>query len=69
MSVLGGIIGIGMGISGSWLVSGVTGWVTEISPETMLLSLAFAGSVGIFFGFYPARKASGLNPIDALRYE
>ena len=69
MSVLGGIVGIGIGAAGSWLVSSLTGWETVISPGTMVISLAFAGSVGIFFGFYPARKASSLNPIDALRYE
>ena len=69
MSVFGGIIGIGVGAAGSWLLSILTGWATVISPETVVISLAFAGSVGIFFGFYPARKASSLNPIEALRYE
>jgi len=69
MSVFGGIIGIGVGVTGSWLLSYLTGWATVISPETAVISLAFAGSVGIFFGFYPARKASSLNPIEALRYE
>ncbi len=69
MSVLGGIIGIGAGAAGSWLLSALTGWATVISPETVVVALTFSGAVGVFFGFYPARKASSLNPIDALRYE
>lgn len=69
MSVFGGIIGIGVGAAGSWLLSALTGWATVISPETVMVALTFAGAVGVFFGFYPARKASSLNPIDALRYE
>jgi putative ABC transport system permease protein len=69
MSVFGGIIGIGVGVAGSWLLSLLTGWATVISPDTVAVALTFAGAVGIFFGFYPARKASSLNPIDALRYE
>ncbi len=69
MSVFGGIIGIGVGAAGSWLLSALTGWATVISPETVVVALTFSGAVGVFFGFYPARKASSLNPIDALRYE
>ncbi len=69
MSLLGGAIGIAVGFTGSRLLGHFTGWGTAVSPATVVLALAFSASVGIFFGFYPARKAAGLNPIDALRYE
>ncbi|MGE5235089.1 MAG: ABC transporter permease [Acidobacteriota bacterium] len=69
MSLLGGAIGIAAGFAGARVLGHFTGWSTVVSPPTVLLALAFSASVGIFFGFYPARKAAGLNPIDALRYE
>ncbi len=69
MSVLGGIIGVGIGFAGSSLLGRFTGWSTVISPETVAIALVFSAGVGIFFGFYPARKAAGLDPIEALRYE
>ena len=69
MSLLGGAIGIAVGFAGARLLGHFTGWSTAVSPPIVLLALAFSASVGIFFGFYPARKAAGLNPIDALRYE
>jgi putative ABC transport system permease protein len=69
MSLLGGAIGIAAGFAGASLLGRFTGWNTVVSPPTVVLALAFSASVGIFFGFYPARKAAGLNPIDALRYE
>jgi len=47
----------------------LTGWNTVVSPETVVIAIVFSAAVGIFFGFYPARKAAALNPIDALRYE
>ena len=69
MSVLGGLLGVGVGFSGAALLGHVMGWATVISSETVLMALAFAAGVGVFFGFYPARKAAALNPIEALRYE
>ena len=69
MSVLGGLIGVGIGFGGASILGQFTGWNTVVSPETVLVALVFSAGVGIFFGFYPARKAAALNPIDALRYE
>ena len=69
MSVLGGVIGLGVGFAGASLLGSLTGWNTVVLPETVLIAIVFSAAVGIFFGFYPARKAAALNPIDALRYE
>ena len=69
MSVLGGLIGLGVGIGGAALLGHLTGWSTAISPATVVIALGFSAAVGVFFGFYPARKAAALNPIEALRYE
>ena len=69
MSILGGLIGIGIGISGSNIISKFAGWPTFISTSSILLAVIFSMAVGVFFGFYPARKASLLSPIEALRYE
>jgi len=69
LSLLGGLIGILLGISASMIISRASGWPVIVSPLSIFLSFGFSGFVGIFFGFYPAYKASLLNPIDALRYE
>jgi putative ABC transport system permease protein len=69
LSLIGGIAGVIAGVSGSKLVSVMAGWPTIVSPLSIVLALGFSGLVGIFFGFYPAYKASLLNPIDALHYE
>jgi putative ABC transport system permease protein len=69
LSLIGGIIGIFAGVGSSQLISQFFKWPTLISPQALLLSFSFAGGVGIFFGFYPARKAAKLDPIEALRYE
>jgi putative ABC transport system permease protein len=69
LSLIGGIIGIILGVGASQLISQMFKWPTLISINALLLSFSFAGGVGIFFGFYPARKAAQLDPIEALRYE
>ncbi|MDO9351977.1 MAG: FtsX-like permease family protein, partial [Deltaproteobacteria bacterium] len=69
LSLVGGMLGIGVGIAGTLILSSFTQWPVLFSAQAILLAFFFAGSVGVFFGFYPARKASLLNPIEALRYE
>jgi len=69
LSSLGGIIGIALGVGFSELVSLKTGWPILVSPTSGVVAVAFSAVVGVFFGFYPARKAAQLDPIEALRYE
>jgi len=69
LSLIGGVVGIILGVSGSKILSALAGWATVVSPLSVLMSFSFSGLVGLFFGFYPAYKASLLNPIDALHYE
>jgi putative ABC transport system permease protein len=69
LSFMGGLLGIALGIGISKLVSAKAGWVTLVSTESIALAFAASAVIGIFFGFYPARKAAQLDPIEALRYE
>ena len=69
MGILGGAIGLAAGVTGAKVLGHFTGWETVISPIVMLIAIGFSGAVGVFFGYYPARKAAALHPIEALRYE
>jgi putative ABC transport system permease protein len=69
LSLVGGLIGIALGVVSSRMVSIQLGWVTLVSPESIIGAFLFSAIIGVFFGFYPARKASQLDPIEALRYE
>jgi len=69
LSSLGGVIGIVLGLVSAQIISKVAGWPTLTSITSIVVAFLFSAAVGVFFGFYPARKASQLDPIDALRYE
>lgn len=69
MSCLGGIIGAGLGVGTAEVVARVTSFQTLVETRAVLVSLGFAAAVGIFFGWYPARRAANLDPIECLRYE
>jgi putative ABC transport system permease protein len=69
LSLAGGIVGIALGFGASFAVSRLAGWSAVVSLDAVLLSFGCAAAIGIFFGFYPARKAAALDPIDALRFE
>jgi putative ABC transport system permease protein len=69
LAIVGGLIGIGLGIAASVTVKHFAGWPIVVTPESIALSFGVAAFVGVFFGYYPARKAARLDPIDALRYE
>jgi putative ABC transport system permease protein len=69
LSSTGGLLGIALGIGGAQAITLIKQWPTTVSAESILIAFAFSAAVGIFFGFYPARKASQLDPIEALRYE
>src|SRR5207245_302943 len=69
LSSLGGLVGIAMGVAASKILASVARWPTLVSSEAIAIAFLFSAAVGIFFGYYPARKASQLDPIDALRYE
>jgi putative ABC transport system permease protein len=69
LSLLGGMIGIVVGLTSSLLISHFAKWSTQVSPLSILLAFVFSALVGVFFGYYPARKAAFMDPIEALRYE
>jgi len=69
MCLLGGLLGLAVGVGGASLVGRLTGWTIATPVSAVFLAVGFSAAVGIFFGFYPARKAASLNPIQALRFE
>ncbi|HAH05738.1 MAG TPA: hypothetical protein DCM05_04295, partial [Elusimicrobia bacterium] len=69
LSTLGGVIGILLGVSVSLVLSKFAGWAAVVTAQSILLAFVFSAGVGVLFGFWPARKASLLSPIEALRYE
>ncbi len=69
LSLIGGLIGVVLGIGGAMAVARFAGWQVLLSPTAVVLAVAFAFAIGVFFGYYPARKAARLNPVEALRFE
>jgi putative ABC transport system permease protein len=69
LSLIGGLIGIVLGVGGSVAIAIAGDWPMVIGIDSIILAFSFSAAVGVFFGFYPARKAARLNPIEALRYE
>jgi putative ABC transport system permease protein len=69
LSLLGGGMGILFGLSASYLITRTLGWPVLVSPVVIVIAVLFSMVVGVFFGFYPARRAAQLDPIEALRYE
>ena len=69
LSLIGGFVGVVAGLGGAALIGNLADWPVLIEPIALVVAVAFSGAVGVFFGYYPARKAARLDPIDALRYE
>ena len=69
LSLIGGVIGIVFGLGGSFMIAMIGESPAIVQPFSIFLAFGFAAAVGVFFGFYPARKAARLDPIEALRYE
>jgi len=69
LSLIGGLAGIAIGVAAAIGIAEIAGWRIVLSPESVMLAVAFAFAIGVFFGFYPARKAARLNPVEALRFE
>jgi putative ABC transport system permease protein len=69
LSALGGALGALVGVLSAAILAQATGWATHVTPSSLLIALAFSAAVGVFFGWYPARRAARLDPIEALRYQ
>jgi putative ABC transport system permease protein len=69
LSLIGGLVGVLIGVSASYAIAKFAGWRILLSPQSVALAVAFAFAIGVFFGYYPARKAARLHPVEALRFE
>jgi len=69
LSLVGGAVGVVLGAAATWGIASVAGWQASMTAESIVLAAGFSGLVGVFFGYYPARRASQLLPIQALRFE
>jgi ABC-type antimicrobial peptide transport system permease subunit len=69
LSLIGGLIGLVAGVGAARALTALLEWPTRVTPATIVLAVGIAAAIGVAFGFYPARRASRLDPIDALRYE
>jgi putative ABC transport system permease protein len=69
ISISGGVVGIAFGYFLSWLIAASAGWKTIVTPSSIVIAFGVSAAVGVVFGIYPARKASRIDPIEALRYE
>jgi putative ABC transport system permease protein len=69
LSLAGGVLGVAIGLTTARLLTGIARWPTQVQPEVVMLAMAFASLVGVFFGWYPANRAARLDVIEALRYE
>jgi putative ABC transport system permease protein len=69
LCIAGGFLGVATGMGTARIMQNTAGWNTVVSPDSVVLAIAFSGAVGLFFGIWPARRAARLDPIVALRYE
>jgi putative ABC transport system permease protein len=69
LAAIGGLVGVALGVGGAQAIAILAGWPIQLTPSAILLAVGFAAAIGIFFGYYPARRAAQMSPIEALRHE